>query len=379
MSIVNKIELKDKIKELENAKRDIDKIIQINRKNIGFNKNKRLINKIPKDIRSVPYVYYNKEEDNIKYGVKMIPVCEEDGYDPDECKILRELNNIKLINIPTYFEQYMVNIDSKSIKGQHKFDRIEKIKDKCILLVTEYLHGGDLESFSDKIVRIGNIEEEINIWYSVIFQIVYTLAVLQNEYSFSHNDLHFNNILIDDTIKPGGYLQYKIRDKDETVKTFNIFNYGFIVKIWDMEFSTINNKVNKLTESSSKIYNNIPVSYDKCYDLHYIINNLLDLPLPNEIYNKISRLYNDELLHMSEITSSICSETDSIWSETNSICSEMSEGVNDRAVRKGRLSNDYDRNGLVIPKELLSNDFFSGLKREVNEDEIIYRYSFRLK
>ena len=34
MSIVNKIELKDKIKELENAKRDIDKIIQINRKNI---------------------------------------------------------------------------------------------------------------------------------------------------------------------------------------------------------------------------------------------------------------------------------------------------------------------------------------------------------
>ena len=43
MSIVNKIELKDKIKELENAKRDIDKIIQINRKNIGFNKNKRLI------------------------------------------------------------------------------------------------------------------------------------------------------------------------------------------------------------------------------------------------------------------------------------------------------------------------------------------------
>jgi hypothetical protein len=378
---VNKIELNKKTKELIKKKKTIDKLIKFNEENLGFKDCKLLIKKIPSELRGVPYVYYNKLSENIKYSIKFIPILGGDEYDTPECKLLREFSKLNLINIPFYFGNYKLNINSNKIKKQHNFEkyhRKEEIREKCILLVTEYLHGGDLENFADQILDVKEEKDQINIWYSILFQIVFTLAILQDKYKFNHNDLHFNNILIDDTIEPGGYLQYKLKTKDGE-KTFNIYNYGFIVKIWDMEFSSINNNTNELSKMNSELYGNMPVVYDKYYDLHYIINNLIDLPLPDEIYKKITGLYKDEdLFDLSEITESSDSDSNS-FSDSDSDSDSFSEiqpKITDKPVIKGRLKNDYDRSELISPLELLSSNFFDIFVKKIKERKIVYKYSF---
>ena len=65
-----------------------------------------------------------------------------------------------------------------------------------------------------------------NEWYSMLFQIIMTLVIYQKAFSFTHNDLHTNNIMYINT--PLEYLYYKY-DK----KVYKVPTYGKIFKIID--------------------------------------------------------------------------------------------------------------------------------------------------
>tara|TARA_Y100000816_G_C26108154_1_gene589784 strand:+ start:791 stop:2698 length:1908 start_codon:yes stop_codon:yes gene_type:complete len=63
-------------------------------------------------------------------------------------------------------------------------------------------------------------------WFSILMQVIMILIVYQNVFSFTHNDLHTNNIMFTSTKKQ--YLYYKYNDKVYKVPT-----YGRIAKIID--------------------------------------------------------------------------------------------------------------------------------------------------
>jgi hypothetical protein len=77
----------------------------------------------------------------------------------------------------------------------------------------------------DELFVKGHIQDE-NIANAILMQIIMTLLVYQKAFHFTHNDLHTNNIMWNETDEP--YLYYKFAGKIYRVPTF-----GKIFKIID--------------------------------------------------------------------------------------------------------------------------------------------------
>ena len=63
-------------------------------------------------------------------------------------------------------------------------------------------------------------------WFAMLFQVTFSLAIAQKDYSFVHNDLHTNNIMWVPTDKE--YIVYQVNDD-----CYKIPTYGKIIKIID--------------------------------------------------------------------------------------------------------------------------------------------------
>ena len=80
-----------------------------------------------------------------------------------------------------------------------------------------------LEKYEDTLDSyISNNDVDYDEWVGILFQIVITLASYQKIFSFTHNDLHTNNIMFVNTDKK--YLIYQFNGSYYKVKTFG--------KIW---------------------------------------------------------------------------------------------------------------------------------------------------
>lgn len=201
----------------------------------------------------------------------------------------------------------------------------EKIRTHSVLLASEFVPGGSLDSWvfdtyeNDK--KISDTQ-----WKVLVFQLLYTIAVMQHHYKLMHNDFHYGNILIDNSITPGGYYVYEIDGK-----TYYLKNEGMIPKIWDFEFSmSFNSKMEKnyhnkfitgpyifdrtlqrtvidIEEAKKKLSpqaNNVPYNFNKVYDVHYFLTSLLDLYISRELFDWIINLYPEELIPEEETSSS---------------------------------------------------------------------------
>ena len=124
--------------------------------------------------------------------------------------------------------------DSGSDSDCDDNDYISVIKDiPCQYLFIEKLEG-TLEDFLDDELNTHTID----IILSCIFQISFALSYLQKHYSFTHNDLHINNIMYVKTERL--FLYYKFNNIYYKVPT-----YGYIFKIIDFGRSifTYHNKL----------------------------------------------------------------------------------------------------------------------------------------
>lgn len=110
----------------------------------------------------------------------------------------------------------------------------------------------------------------------ITFQIMYTLAVVAKHINgFTHNDLHFNNILVSrgpDT----GYTKYFLNNK-----TYFVPNLGFDIKLWDFDISSSidipNGKVinsNKIEDDSPFIQGIPPSELNWRFDTEHMIREL---------------------------------------------------------------------------------------------------------
>ena len=162
--------------------------------------------------------------------------------------------------------------DYNVIKHDRFDEFVKKYREKSFyeeasILISEWANMGDfLDYLRDNYKKISVLE-----WKVFLFQIIATLAIIQEEFPhFRHNDLKANNILIHKISKDTKFFRYKIRDK-----FYKVPNIGFILKIWDFDFSCIkddikNHKVNmNWTKKINVIY-----EQNRYYDIHYFFSTL---------------------------------------------------------------------------------------------------------
>lgn len=266
----------------------------------------------------------SKIDKNVAFAVK---VCAypKDGYggmhnmsrpENTELRMLSELSNfvikkytphfvlpIGTLNTPiTNFikvPKTMINLDDEKNEMYKKF--IEKYykgeyEDFVSVLISEWCNGGDLLDY----IRKNYSSMRLRDWVVIIFQILFTLARVQQDFpAFRHNDMKANNILVELTDikrnRPDCRYCYQLNNT-----RFIIPNINLQIKIWDFDFACIdgyieNNKVN--SDWTKKL--NITKRENKYYDMHYFFNTLItkrffpqfyDGGAPDEIIDFIHRI-----------------------------------------------------------------------------------------
>lgn len=174
-----------------------------------------------------------------------------------------------------------------------------EFEDFVSILISEWCNGGDLLDY----IRKNYTTMKKRDWIVIFFQILFTLAIIQQEYpAFRHNDMKANNILVQiDNIKTNSDKAYRYNLDDVY---FVLPNINLQIKIWDFDFSCIdgiieNNKVN--SDWTKKI--NITKKENKYYDMHYFFNTLISKRFfpqfyeggaPQEIIDFIHRVVPEE-------------------------------------------------------------------------------------
>ena len=416
-----KFDFIEKLNILKNIRHEIKKkrfILDENVDKFGFNDLSQLTKvKNTSQIKGYPFVaskIKSKILKGIKIGLKVVPI--ETKFEKHEHPTnlefitLKELTDNLIINqicphITYFLGLQKVSNKSRAIKflNLKRLEVEEQIKTHSNMLISEFVEAGSLDNWVYDIYEDDETISDIQ-WKSLVFQIVYTLAIIQKKYKMMHNDLHYGNILIDNTIKPGGYFVYEIKDKK-----YYIFNNGILPKLWDWEFcmcysnkiedfypnqfiigkcefdkKTFITKEPEPNDNSSYDSDdlNVPFNYNEIYDLHYFLTSLLDLYISQELFDWIMKIYPSELIpkedeSTSETSSEISSDQiesknspriEEIESDDESVSDDESDSSKsssrsayDRYLSEGRIKNGMEKEftDLPTPNTILDNDFFN--------------------
>lgn len=424
--------LNKKIKYMQTIRHEIKKrriMFDETRERFGLDELSQLVKvKNTSEIKGYPFKGYKKSYNTktrgVKFGLKVVPI--ETKYDKTEhpCNleniILKSLTD-NIVNkgisphIVYYFGTQKVSNKSKSLKmlNLKRLEVENKIRSHSNMLISEYVDGGSLDNWiyntyeNDK-----EIEDEQ--WKNIVFQLVYTISIIQKYYRMMHNDFHYGNVLIDTSIKPGGYFVYTINDQ-----TYYIRNTGIIPRLWDFEFCMVysdkipesypnkfivgpynyDRKLHKTIISKEELDNlsdqdlNVPFNYNEVYDVHYFLTSLLDLYISQELFDWIIELYPRELIpddSNSTSTSNTSSKSDSsldslpeshlftnsdsdsdnesISKDFSSLSISKNETDENQYLLEGRLMNGIEKSfDLPTPLNLLNHDFFKSFRTKPDD------------
>lgn len=340
-----KFDIAQKVKLLKDIRHEIKKkrfLLDETRERFGFDDMTQLTKvKNTSEVKGYPFVASKVESKvlkGLKVGLKVVPVetkFEKHEHPTNlEFLALKELTeNIVCKNISPHIVFYLasqkVSNKSRALKflNLKRLEVEELIRTNSNMLVSEYIEGGSLDSW---IYDIYENDQEISDkdWRVIVFQLIYTIAVIQHYYRMMHNDFHYGNILMDTSVKKvdGQYFVYEIDGQ-----TYYIPNTGFIPKLWDFEFAMVySDKIPEFYPNKFIIGNcsydrkrhitkepvpgddnsiesddlNVPYNYNQVYDLHYFLTSLLDLYISQELFDWILEVYPDELIPREESDSS---------------------------------------------------------------------------
>jgi len=148
-----------------------------------------------------------------------------------------------------------------------------EFEDFVSVIVSEWCNGGDLLDY----IRKNYASMTLKHWKIVIFQILFTLARIHQDYpTFRHNDMKANNILVELTNIEESSNNQKCYRYNLDKYSFYIPNINLQIKIWDFDFACVggiieNNKVN--SDWTKKM--NITNKKNQYYDMHYFFNTLI--------------------------------------------------------------------------------------------------------
>lgn len=263
-------------------------------------------NKITFALKVVAYpkTRYKSSDGIISYGSKD-EIYDEKRPENAELKMMRLLSLftvktssphivLPIATFNTKIDPFISNIDD-IVKEDHDYrekyiefvDKYKKNKfhDEVSILMSEWANCGDFGKFCKQDLNYRSFS--LTTWKVFFFQIIVTLALIQDKYpSFRHNDLKPNNILID---------KLNVREKKTTIYSIRKIAFvvpfiGYHLKIWDFDFACIpgivdNSKVEDLWTSRFKVD---PVR-NQYYDMHYFFNSLTR-------YGFIKNFFNDKYI-----------------------------------------------------------------------------------
>jgi hypothetical protein len=333
-----KFEFTEKLKLLKDIRHEIKRkrfLLDESVDKFGFD-DLSLLSKVPNvdEVKGYPMVASKNQSKilkGLKVGVKVVPM--ETKFEKHEHPTnlefisLKELtDNVILKNISPHFVYYLgnqkVSNKSRALKflNLKRLEVEDQIRSSSNMLLSEYIEGGSLDNWVYDVYE-NDIEITNEEWKTLVFQLIYSIAIMQHYYKMMHNDFHYGNILIDNSIKKvkGQYFVYKIQDD-----VYYLPSTGFIPKCWDFEFAMCysnkledfypnkfiigNNDYDRKTcitkdtvkkpdeESFDSDDLNVPYNYNETYDLHYFLTSLLDLYVSQELFDWIVDIYPDELI-----------------------------------------------------------------------------------
>jgi hypothetical protein len=402
-NLLEKIEFIRKLSQNYKKKRII---LDENKLNFGFDTFSSLknVDNSDGDIKGYPFMIYNKN-DPIKYGLKVIPIDTSFSRDQHPCQLeiifLKHLSKYITTLTPhvvPYIHSQKVSNKCTALKKLNLKNLETKsfIKSNSLLLVSQYIEGGSLEKWVFKRYENDNNLSDYE-WKYMIFGLIYTLHVWQLNFRMNHNDCHFGNILVDESLKGNGYYVYTINNK-----VYYLKNQGFLCMFWDFEVSaSYNNSIpqnypNQLIltntfydkkkginiEKLSKTTFTTPINFNEVYDVHYLLGSILDLAQSETICNWIKDLYPEELIDEIDMSSTMSSEsfinssnTSSLYrtseesseiyssetdnSESESDSESETDSIKNLYIEKGRLINGVEKlYDLPNPLHVLESGFF---------------------
>lgn len=409
------MDLGEKLRAFRSLKHDIRKkriLFDEHKDKFGFDVFTQLVKvKNTSEVKGYPFMA-KKKGDQITYAFKIVP--NETKYDKHkhpsmlEMLVLKQLTE-QIVNkhvsphVAYYFGDLKVSNRSRAIKflNLKKLEAEEKIRPWSTVLVSEFVEGGSLDKWVyDKYENDETISDEE--WRGLVFQLLYTIVVLQKKFRMMHNDFHYGNILVDSAISNDGFFSYHVDGK-----TYFVKNPGFIPKLWDFEFSMVysnamdtsyENKfvlghmeydsalhqtIEDYPDYPERLEYNVPVQYNEVYDVHYFLTSLLDLYISQELFSWILSLYPSELIPPDDGSSSgssnsdTSSDTDSYSSSTAASSSSSTSSASSSAassaernefIYDGRLINGvHESHNLPTALELLQSDFFSSFRQRPPE------------
>ena len=406
-----KFELNNKLKILKDIRHEIKKkrfILDENREKFGFDDMTQLTKvKNTSEVKGYPFVASKIESKilkGVKIGLKVVPI--ETKFDKHEHPTnleflaLKELtDNIVCKNISPHIVYYLahnkISNKSRALKflNLKRLEVEEHIRTHSNMLVSEYIEGGSLDGW---VYDIYETDEEIKDedWRAVVFQLIYTISIIQHYYKMMHNDFHYGNILIDTSIKknPGQYFVYTINNK-----TYYLPNTGAIPKLWDFEFAmAYSDKIPDFYPNKFIIGNceydrkkhitkepileeddsldsddlNVPYNYNEVYDLHYFLTSLLDLYISQELFDWILEIYPNELIPREDSDRSSDSSSDSSSERSTDSSSKADSKANSKAYSKAEHDKQYIKHEVEDElKDKLDKISIESKSNDTNESE----------
>ena len=190
-----------------------------------------------------------------------------------ETKILAKVSSLTLNNKTPHFPiLYFNGYITKDNRLTLLNDKLPISVKKCKKFIVNFneIFSGDLKTFIDENKYNNNKDLLIN----ALEQLFISILTFHKNMNLSHNDCHWGNFLYH-KIKPGGYIHYKIFDKDIYLK-----NYGYLWIIWD--YGLTSSLKNPLIDYTRVIHAFISKHHDG-WNKH--LNSVDDLHKPN-IFNR---------------------------------------------------------------------------------------------
>jgi hypothetical protein len=222
-------------------------------------------------------------------------------YDPQIPLSIRDIkrpeNSEPLINTQLYKDFVLTHATPHIVMPIAYFDcglkKNDEVNVEAKMFITEYANAGHLEEFIKGLARSGappeTVHESVRL---VLFQVLYTLAVIQQVYpGFRHNDLHARNILVHrHSLENIGskYFEYILND---SISYKVPARYGFQIYVTDFDWSNLPPMVRNWKPANHPLAmkNRITTQKDLYYDMATFVTSfyftLVDLgvKLPTEL------------------------------------------------------------------------------------------------
>ena len=155
------------------------------------------------------------------------------------------------------------------------------------VLYLEYYSFGSIKRL------LGKYEDKLRkLHYRVIlFQVIWTLAELHKKFpTFRHNDLHLDNVFIDDRVTTKGSIRYG---------SFTVPNIGMNAVLGDFGFANMQMdgfKNSKVQSGEYKYDYGIAIDNDYRYDIHFFLNDLYATTKEQKVKEFIKRHFPSDYL-----------------------------------------------------------------------------------